>query len=165
MAVGASPRRHRVRTGQRETGAVVIEGRIRPCRRAVASIAGLREIRGYVVRIGRAVVVRQVARHTSRARQIVVVIHVTIRASARRNRMRSRQREAGVVVIKGRIRPRRSVVALIAGLREIRRDVIRIGRAVIVRQVTRHASCAVQAVIIVGVAIAANSGRNRMSTG
>jgi len=44
MAIGALPRRHRVRSAERETGAAVIERRIRPRGCVVALLAALREI-------------------------------------------------------------------------------------------------------------------------
>ena len=44
MAIGALPWRCRVRSGQRESGAVVVEGRIQPGSRVVTGGASLREI-------------------------------------------------------------------------------------------------------------------------
>ncbi len=59
-----------------------------------------------------------------RGRQVVIAIHMALRAL--QCRMRARQREACGRVVERRIPPRRSRVALLAGLREIRLHVIRI---------------------------------------
>ena len=67
----------------------VIEGRIQPVGGAVAVLARCREelrLRG-MPRIGRVVVVSQVAVDTRRAGQVVVIVDVAIRTSPRRNRM------------------------------------------------------------------------------
>ena len=53
----------------------------------------------------------------------------------------------------------------IAGLREIRTDVIRIRGALVVLQVAGHARGAVQAVIIVHVTIGAGAWRNGVQSG
>ena len=57
MAVRALPGRNGVTSGEGETGAVVIEGRICPRSRVVALIAGLGEARGDVIWIGRSLIV------------------------------------------------------------------------------------------------------------
>ena len=120
VAIGARARRNRVRSRQREPGGIVIESRIQPRSCAVALLAGLREIRRYVVRVRRSLKILQVARYAGGARQVVIVVDVAIRACSRRNGMRSRQREASSVVIESRVQPRRCVVALLAGLRKVR---------------------------------------------
>ena len=78
-----------------------------------------------MVRIGRALEIFQVAADAGgiRARQVVVAIHVALRAL--HGRVRPGQREAGGRVIKGRAGPRRRVVALGTGLREAGTDVVR----------------------------------------
>ena len=59
-------------------------------RGAVALLAGLREVRLHVVRIRRALEILQVAAHAGRIRagQVVVVIHVALRRTARAVRVR-----------------------------------------------------------------------------
>lgn len=81
--------------GQRETSGGVIKGRGSPIRRAVARLARLRETSRRVRRIGGAVEIGQVAADTScvRGRQVVIAIHVTLRAL--QGGMETRQREAG----------------------------------------------------------------------
>jgi len=65
-------------------------------------------------------------------------------------------------MVKGRIRPGTRIVALITGLREIRSNVIRIRRSLVVLEVAGHACRAIQAVVVVNVAIAAGTRRNRV---
>ena len=69
------------------------------------------------------------AGHTSRAGQVVVIIDVAIGTCARRDRVQAGEREPGGVVIKCGIQPGAGAMALLAGLREVRCHVIRIGRA------------------------------------
>jgi len=164
VAVGAGARRNGVQPSERESSAGVIEGRVQPCRGAVALVAGLWEIRRNVIRIGGALVVLQVTSHARGGVQAVVVVDMAIRALAWRDRVQAGKREARAVVVEGRIRPVAGVVALITGLREIRRNVIRIRSALVVLQVAGHARRAVQAVIVVDVAIAASTRRNRVHT-
>jgi len=96
-----------------------------------------------------------VATDTSRVRgrQVVIAIHVALRALQRR--MRARQREACGRVVERRIPPRRSRVALLAGLREIRLHVIRIRGPLEILQVATDAGRvrAGQVVVVVDVAL------------
>ena len=105
------------------------------------------------------------ARDTGRAGQVVVVVHVTVGALPRRDRMRTRQREARAVVIESRIQPRSRAVALIAGLREIRRDVIRVRRPLKVLQMAADAGARREVVVVVDVAIGAQPRRHRVHAG
>jgi hypothetical protein len=163
VAVGAQPRRHRVHAGQRESCRGVVEGAIRPQNRVVTAFASRREAgRRMGNRTGCVVVIGLVAGNTRGARDVVVVINVAIRASARRYRVRTGQRETGVVVVKTRIQPRRSGVALIAGLRKVPGNVVRIGRSLEILQVAGHAGRAAQAVVVVRVAIGAQPRRHRV---
>ena len=108
----------RVSTSQRETGRRVIECCSRPRCGGVALLTRLRESRCHVVRIRRSLEVLQVTTDASRigAGQVVVAIHVALRALQRR--VSAGQRETGRRVIERRVIPRSSVVALLAGLRE-----------------------------------------------
>lgn len=105
VAVRALAWRHRVQTGQRESGAVVIERRTEPRARVMALLAGLREILRDVIWIGRALEIFQVAGHTSRARQTVVIADVAIDALSRRHRVRSGQRKTCTAVIERGVEP------------------------------------------------------------
>ena len=83
------------------------------------------------------------ASDAGRAGQVVIVIDVAIGAGARRDRVQAGEREPGGVVIKRGIQPCAGAMALVAGLGEIRGDVIRIGRPLIVLEVAGHTGCAV----------------------
>lgn len=93
------------------------------------------------------------ARYASRGRQIVVVVDVTIGALPRRHNVRAGQSKVHHGVIEGRGRPANRGVALCAVRGEVRRDVIRIRRALEILQVARNAGSAHQVVIIVDVAV------------
>ena len=154
MAIGALTRGRGMRSRQREPCRRVIKLAVCPCNRVVAALACGREMRGDVVhRSGRRVVVVLVASHARGAREVVVVVDVTIGALTRRHGVRSSQREAGGVVIEGSIQPATSAVALIAGLREIRGNVVWVRGALKILEVATHARCARQVVVIVDVAI------------
>lgn len=121
VAIGALAWRHQVRVRQCESGGGVIELAIRPDHGVMAGFASGREARGDVRDRGfRIVVIRLVARHARRVRDVVVVVDMTISALPRWDRMASRQRETGAVVIEGSVQPRRGAMAGIARLREIR---------------------------------------------
>ena len=119
VAISALPRRHRVRPGKRESRTTVVECRVQPRACVVTLLAGLRKIRRDVVRIGRSLIVLQVAADASVRRQVVVVIDMAVGTLPRRHRVHSRQREIRAVVIKRGVRPRGGVVALLATLREV----------------------------------------------
>ena len=143
----------------------MVELRVCPVGGVMALLAGLWEVRSRVIGIGRALKVLQVARYAGVGRQVKVVINVAVRASSWRHRVRPGERESGAVVVKRCIRPTTSVVALVAGLREIRRDVIRVGCALEVLQVAGDAGGAVQRVVVVDVAIGALARRNGVQSG
>ena len=165
VAIGTSTRWHRVHSSERETGACVVKRGVRPVVGVMALIAGLREVRGDVVGIGRALVILQVAANASRVGDRVVIVYVAIRTLPRRHRMQSRQRKVSEIVVERCIRPTAGVVALIASLRKTRCDVVRIGRALKIFQVAGYAGGAVQGVVVIDVAIGALPGRNRVQAG
>ena len=106
VAIGAQPRRHEMRAGEREPGRAVVERRVQPARRAVARVASLREVRRYVIRVRCALKVCQMASNAGRAIQVVVVVDVAIGTLSRWHRVHTGQREPSAVVIKGRVQPR-----------------------------------------------------------
>ena len=124
-----------------------------PCARRVAGFASLWETLLHVIRIRRALVILQVARHARGLRQVVVVVDVTIHAGARRDGMLPGQREASLRVIKLRRRPGTRCVTGFASLREALLDVVRVRRALVVLQVAGHASRLRQVVVVVDMAI------------
>ena len=132
MAIGAGARWHGVIPRQRESRAGVIEGRIHPVGGVVTGIASLREVRRDVVGVRGALVILQVAAHASRSVQAVVVVDVTIGAGARRNRVQAGECETCARMVEGSVHPVGGVMACIAGLREVRGDVIRIGGSLII---------------------------------
>ena len=74
------------------------------------------------------------------------------------------KREPGAVVIKRGIQPGAGAVALVAGLREVRCDVVGIGGSWIVLQVAGRAGCAVQVVVVVNVAVGAARAAERCAS-
>ena len=117
---------------QREPGSAVVKRGIEPGAGGVALVAGLREIRADVIGIGRSLVVLQVARNAGVRVQVVIVVDVAVGAGARRDRVQCRSAGSRAVVIKRGIEPGAGAVALVAGLREVRRHVIGIRRSLIV---------------------------------
>src|SRR5947208_60028 len=97
----------------------MVESRIQPIGSVMALLAGLREVRGDMIRIGRALVVLQVAAHARGGGDVVVVIHVTVGTLPRRHGVQARQRKTGGVVIESCVQPRGCVVTLLASLREV----------------------------------------------
>ena len=79
--------------------------------------------------------------------------------------MRAGQRESRSGVVESRVHPVAGVVALVARLREIRGDMVRIGGALVVLEVATHARGAVQVVVIVDMAIGASPRWNGMQPG
>ncbi len=119
VAVGASPRRHSMRAGEREVDAVVVEGGRRPACGGMAGVAGLRKSACNVVGIRSSLEILEVARDAGGAVQIVVVVDMTIGAGARWHGVQSGEREPGAVVVELRVRPVAGGMTLLAGLREV----------------------------------------------
>ena len=142
----------------------MVEFAVGPKHRVVTLLAGGRES-GMRHRRRRRVVVGLVATDAGGRGDVVVVIDVTVRALTRRHGVRSAQREPSGAVVEGCIQPTGRVVTLLTGLREIRRHVIRIRRALEIFQVAGHARGARQVVIAVDVAVGALPRRNRMCAG
>lgn len=87
VAVRALPWGDQVRSGQRESGLRVIELRRLPRSRRVTGLALLRKALLRVIRVSSVLEIFQVATDACRLRQVVVVVDVTIRALAWRDRM------------------------------------------------------------------------------
>ncbi len=160
VAAGALQRRHGMRATQSEACGRMVEDRIGPQNCVVALLASLGEAGSHVVGVRSPLEIFQVATHARRRSEVVIVVDVAIGALSRGHRVHSGQGKAGAGVVEGRSEPRRSVVALLAGLREIRRHVVRIRRPLVILQVTRHAGRIRDVVIVVGVAVSALSRRH-----
>ena len=154
VAIGAKPRRDGVAACQLEARGGVIKDGVRPQHGVVAGLAGRREPGGDVIhRRGRVVVVGLVTRDARSIGDVVVIVDVAVGALSRRNGVTARQVKSGAVVVESRIQPGTRAVALVAGLREVRRDVVRVGRALVVLEMTCHAGRACQGVVVVDVTI------------
>jgi hypothetical protein len=114
----------------------MVERRRLPGRGAMANGAVRGKSGRYVIRIGRALVILQMAAHAGRAGQVVVSVDVAI--GALQLGMCSRDGETHRSVIEARRLPRSRAVAVLASLRESKRDVIRIGSFAKVLQVATH---------------------------
>ena len=113
----------------------------------------------------RIVVIRLMARDAGGSGQVVIVVDVTIRTCPRRNGVTAREREPGGAVIERGVEPGAGAVALFAGLREIRGDVIGIGRSLEILQVAAHAGRGVEVVVVVDMAIGAGTRRDGVQSG
>lgn len=111
------------------------------------------------------VVVRLVARDAGRVRVGQVVVAVRVATGTRYRRMRPRQREAGGGVVERPVAPVGGGVALVAGLREAGRNVIRIRGALEILQMTRDASRDCDVVIVVYVAVDTLARRHDVRAG
>ena len=89
MATRALQRGHHVRPGQGETGSRVVEDCIGPQHRVMTLLASLREASLHVVRIGRSLVILQMATYTGCRGDAVVAIDVAVRTLQRRHHVRS----------------------------------------------------------------------------
>ena len=164
VAIGTLPRRNGMRSGQRESSGGMIKLAVRP-EHSVVTLLARRGEACVRHRSRRRVVVALMATHASRAGDVVVVVDVAIGALARRRSMATSQREAGAVVIEGRIQPGTRVVALIASLREIGRHVIRIRSSLKIFKMATDARRAIQRVVVVHMAIRTLPRRNSMQAG
>ncbi len=117
--------------GQWERRRIVIKARL-PVGGRMALETGGRHLRGFVIRIGRAVVIRQVAIDTLRGRAFKDATDMAL--LTRGLHVLPGQRERRCIVIKARL-PVGGRMALETGGRHLRGFVIRIGRAVVIRQV------------------------------
>ena len=111
MAVRALTRWHCMHPGQGEVRQAVVKRRVRPRSRVVALGAGLGKASRYVVGIGGALIVLQMAGHTCDAAQAEVVVDMAVGAQARRDRMCAGEWEAHRGVIEVRIEPGIGAVA------------------------------------------------------
>ena len=158
VAVDAHAWRVLVHARQGKSGLRVIELAIRPLHGVVTVFAILGET---LVRhgAGRVVEIFLVARNTSRACEVEVVVDVAIRTGAGRVRVPARQRESHRIVIKLRVQPVVRSMALVTGCRVREDDVIRRFRVLEVRFMARIAhrghdlEFAVGRVLVAGIAI------------
>ena len=164
VAIGTLTRWHGVQTGQREPGAVVIEGRIQPGRGAVARLASLREVPRDVIRVRCALEVGHMAGNTGRAIQGVVVIHVAVDTLSRRHRVQTGQRETGGRVVKFAVGPQHGVMALLARCGEPRVR-YRGGRCIEVGLVAADARRVGDGVVVVNVAVRTLARRHHVCSG
>jgi len=111
-----------VRPRERETAQRVVERRIRPGNRAVANGTIRGEPSGNVVRIGRLLEIRHVARRARGWHRSVAAVHVALRA--RHLGMRAVKRPARHGMVKVHVHPRTGVVAAAAAGGESGIDVI-----------------------------------------
>ena len=163
VTVGAGARWHGMQSGEREPGGVVIKRGIQPGAGAMTLLAGLREIRRHVIRIGGALEVLQVAGDAGRACQVVIIVDVTIGAGAGRHSVQAGESKASGGVVELRIGPHHGIVALLArrGKSIVRH---RRGRVVVVRLVAADAGRIRNVVVVVDVAISTLPRWNRVRT-
>jgi len=114
-----------VRAGQGERRIVVVKGCACPRRGVMAGLARGRETGCRVRGIIRIVEIRLVAPDASGGHRRKVPVHVALRA--RHRDVRAGQREGRIVVVKRRGQPGCGVVACLAGRRESRGNVVRVG--------------------------------------
>ena len=116
-------------------------------------------------RVRGAVVIALVARNARIAGQVVIVVHVAVRAYPRRHSVHSCQCEARVVVVKRGVRPVDRVVTSFARRGEARRGVRRVSRSGVVLLVARVAQRAIQRIVVVDVTIGTQARRYRVRVG
>ena len=128
----------------------------------MALLAGLRESSLNVIRVRRALVALQMARHAGCHRDVVVVVDVAIDALSRRNGVCSCKREPRRGVVKFCTRPRCGVVALLARLSKTSLHVVRVRGRLEIFQVTRDAGSDRDVVVVIGMAIGTLPRRHGM---
>ena len=132
----------------------------------MAGLAGCGEGgRDVVHRAGGRVVVILMAGDAARIREAVIVVDVAIRTLPRGDGVRPGQCETGAVMVERRVEPGRRVVALLAGLREIRSDVVWIRGGLEILEMAGDASRAVERVVVVHMTVGALPGRNCVGAG
>lgn len=135
----------------------VIKGCAEPRRGRVAGLAGCGEPGGHVIRAGGALILHLVARIAIRRRSGEDIVDMA--ACARNADVRTGQRKRRVVVIEGRARPARGVVAGLAGGGEPRGHVVRVRRRGVIGHVTCLAGRIGQRIVVIHVAgLAGQSG-------
>ena len=102
------------------------------------------------------------ATHACCVSQRVVVVDMAIGARPWWHCVQTRERKPRTVVIERRVRPAVCAMALLAGLREIRRDVVGTRRALEIAKVATHARSVGDGIVIVDVAIRALPRRHCM---
>jgi hypothetical protein len=164
MAIDALARRHRVRSGQGEAGASVVEFAVGPKHRIVATLAGRREMGRHVIhRRSGCVVVGLMATHAGGCGDVVIPVYVTIQALSRRHRVRSSQGKSGAGVVEFAVGPKHSVMAVLARRREVRGDVVhRAECRVVVGLMAAHAGSSCDVVVVVDVAVRTLPRRHRV---
>ena len=100
--------------------------------------------------------------HARGRRHRVVIIDVAIGTLPWRDRVHSRKGKSSGVVVECRVCPGRGVMALLTGLREIRRNMVGIRRSLKVFQVATHACRRADRVVVVDVTVGALPGRHGM---
>ena len=128
-----------MRSGQRPAGRSVIEAGRSPGRGVVAYLALLRKSRRCVIGIGCAVVILQMARNARRTGQVEISTRVALVALQLGMPAGERESDSGVVETRGL--PSCSSMALLASLRQSKRNVIRVVCLLEVGQVTAYAGC------------------------
>ena len=165
VAVQTLTRRNCVRSGQRETGGGMVKCRVQPRSRIVALLAALRKIRCHMVRIGGSLIVLQVTAHAGGGGEAVIVSDMAIGALTWRHGVHAGQREFRCIVVKRCVCPQSGVVALLAGLCETCRYVVRICGPLVILQVAAHAGRTGQVEVVVDVTVGTLPRRDRMSGG
>jgi len=103
-----------------------------------------------------------VARNASRSRQVVVVVDMAVQADSGRIRVRVGQKESDRGMVKAGGLPGDCGVALLAGLRESARHVVGALCALVIREMACHAGRRAEGVVIVDMAVQADSRRIRV---